>query len=206
MKSLPTVPPDHCMTTFAFHYCHLFLSHMGYLSWNKRWFEYLMENMNYKVHFLFCFLRNSLDLLNKSDQLIRELKHLDDTQTQWLVVTCQAPILLLLFVVTIACCYYCLLLLLFVVIIECSRQTYKVAVLYISCGQEDRQSILRNSKASRPFEEFVSGLGWEVRIDTHCHGMDTQGMTRSAFNNNIIYHIHLFNDNIIYLVSLVKVT
>ena len=48
-----------------------------------------------------------------------------------------------------------------------SRQTYKVAVLYVSCGQEDKQSILLNSQGSRPFEEFVSGLGWEVG-----YGMD----------------------------------
>ena len=36
MKDLPMIAPDYCATTFAFHYCHLFLSHMGYLSWKKR--------------------------------------------------------------------------------------------------------------------------------------------------------------------------
>ena len=45
-----------------------------------------------------------------------------------------------------------------------SRQTYKVAVLYVACGQEDKCSILQNSQGSRAFEEFVSGLGWEVSI------------------------------------------
>ncbi len=38
-----------------------------------------------------------------------------------------------------------------------------MAVLYVSFGQEDRYSILCNSEASKSFEEFVSGLGWEVR-------------------------------------------
>lgn len=48
------------------------------------------------------------------------------------------------------------------IVLPNSRQTYKVAVLYVSCGQEDRHSILCNSQASSAFEEFVSGLGWEV--------------------------------------------
>ena len=43
-----------------------------------------------------------------------------------------------------------------------SRQTYKVAVLYVSHGQEDKLSILSNTRGSRQFEEFVAGLGWEV--------------------------------------------
>ena len=29
-------------------------------------------------------------------------------------------------------------------------------------GQEDKNSILCNSGASRQFEDFVAGLGWEV--------------------------------------------
>ena len=40
--------------------------------------------------------------------------------------------------------------------------TYKVAVLYVAPGQEDKHSILRNSCGSKDFEEFVAGLGWEV--------------------------------------------
>ena len=30
-------------------------------------------------------------------------------------------------------------------------------------GQEDRQSILSNASGSAEYEEFVSGLAWEVR-------------------------------------------
>lgn len=43
-----------------------------------------------------------------------------------------------------------------------SRQTYKVAVMYVALGQEDRESILRNTSGNRDFEDFVAGLGWEV--------------------------------------------
>lgn len=44
----------------------------------------------------------------------------------------------------------------------CSRETYKIAVFYVAEGQEDRQSILTNKAGSRAYENFVSGLGWEV--------------------------------------------
>lgn len=47
-----------------------------------------------------------------------------------------------------------------------------MAVLYVACGQEDKTSILNNTKASRQFEEFVAGLGWEVSLYTvlrHCN-------------------------------------
>ena len=44
-----------------------------------------------------------------------------------------------------------------------SRQTYKLAVLYVALGQEDKRSILRNTSGSREFEDFVAGLGWEVK-------------------------------------------
>ena len=50
----------------------------------------------------------------------------------------------------------------FVVVCICSRQTYKVAVMYVAFGQEDRESILKNTTGSRDFEDFVAGLGWEV--------------------------------------------
>ena len=43
-----------------------------------------------------------------------------------------------------------------------SRQTYKLAVMYVAFGQEDRESILKNTSGSRDFEDFVAGLGWEV--------------------------------------------
>ena len=73
------------------------------------------------------------------------------------VVECSIAIYLL-FVYTCTCIH--------------SRQTYKVAVLYVAPGQEDKTSILLNSRGSKEYEEFVAGLGWEVRhthIHTHTH-------------------------------------
>ena len=45
-----------------------------------------------------------------------------------------------------------------------SRETHKIAVIYVAEGQEDKNSILSNSGASRAFEDFVAGLGWEVSL------------------------------------------
>ena len=44
----------------------------------------------------------------------------------------------------------------------CSRETHKVAVIYVAAGQEDKQSILNNTGGSKAYEDFVAGLGWEV--------------------------------------------
>ena len=57
-----------------------------------------------------------------------------------------------------------------------SRQTYKVAVMYVACGQEDRESILKNTSGSQDFEDFVAGLGWEVGIliFSVCHCVCTE--------------------------------
>jgi len=43
-----------------------------------------------------------------------------------------------------------------------SRETHKIAVFYVAEGQEDKHSILTNTAGSQAYEEFVSGLGWEV--------------------------------------------
>lgn len=44
-----------------------------------------------------------------------------------------------------------------------SRETHKIAVFYIGEGQEDKFSILSNTEGSQAYEDFVSGLGWEVK-------------------------------------------
>ena len=51
-----------------------------------------------------------------------------------------------------------------------SRATYKVAVLYVAPGQEDKASILNNSGGSHCYEDFVAGLGWEVRVEKCDYG------------------------------------
>ncbi|KAM7541229.1 hypothetical protein Aperf_G00000034673 [Anoplocephala perfoliata] len=48
-----------------------------------------------------------------------------------------------------------------------SRQSYKIAVVYIAPGQEDKQAILSNSRGSIEFERFISSLGWPVNLATH---------------------------------------
>lgn len=50
---------------------------------------------------------------------------------------------------------------------QASRETHKIAVIYVANGQEDKNSILSNSHGSRSFEDFVSGLGWEVNLSSH---------------------------------------
>uniref|UniRef100_A0A8W8IDE3 Rap-GAP domain-containing protein n=1 Tax=Magallana gigas TaxID=29159 RepID=A0A8W8IDE3_MAGGI len=47
------------------------------------------------------------------------------------------------------------------------RETHKIAVIYVAEGQEDKNSILSNCGASKAFEDFVAGLGWEVDLETH---------------------------------------
>lgn len=48
-----------------------------------------------------------------------------------------------------------------------SRETHKIAVIYVAKGQEDKNSLLLNTGGSLAFEQFVSGLGWEVDLETH---------------------------------------
>jgi hypothetical protein len=50
---------------------------------------------------------------------------------------------------------------------QSNRETHKIAVIYVAAGQEDKNSILTNSSGSRAFEDFVSGLGWDVNLASH---------------------------------------
>lgn len=47
------------------------------------------------------------------------------------------------------------------------RETHKIAVIYVGKGQEDKNSILMNSSGSKAYEEFVTGLGWEIDLESH---------------------------------------
>ncbi|KAH9496143.1 Ral GTPase-activating protein subunit alpha-1 [Bulinus truncatus] len=78
------------------------------------------------------------------------------------------------------------------------RETHKIAVIYIGQGQEDKNSILSNSSASRAFEDFVAGLGWEVDLETHQGFMGglqqnrTTGSTAPYWANStceVIFHV-----------------
>ena len=54
----------------------------------------------------------------------------------------------------------------------CSRETHKVAVVYVAKGQEDKPSILMNAHGSKKFEDFVAGLGWEVSPENYLMNID----------------------------------
>uniref|UniRef100_A0A671P7L6 Ral GTPase-activating protein subunit alpha-2-like n=1 Tax=Sinocyclocheilus anshuiensis TaxID=1608454 RepID=A0A671P7L6_9TELE len=78
------------------------------------------------------------------------------------------------------------------------RETHKIAVFYIGEGQEDKFSILSNTEGSQAYEDFVSGLGWEVNLATHCGfmgGLQRNGSTGSTApyyatsNVEVIFHV-----------------
>lgn len=63
------------------------------------------------------------------------------------------------------------------------RETHKMAVIYVANGQEDKNSILRNSCGSSTYEMFVSALGWEVELESHngfLGGLPRQGCGQTA--------------------------
>lgn len=78
------------------------------------------------------------------------------------------------------------------------RDTHKVAVIYVAEGQEDKHSILANCSGSRAYEDFVSGLGWEVDLELHLGFLGglqqnkTTGETAPYYSNStceVIYHV-----------------
>uniref|UniRef100_A0A8C4ZPT3 Ral GTPase activating protein catalytic subunit alpha 1 n=1 Tax=Gadus morhua TaxID=8049 RepID=A0A8C4ZPT3_GADMO len=78
------------------------------------------------------------------------------------------------------------------------RETHKIAVFYVAEGQEDKHSILTNTSGSQAYEEFVSGLGWEVDLTSHCGFMGglqrnhSTGMTTPYFatsTTEVVFHV-----------------
>ncbi|KAM9787205.1 ral GTPase-activating protein subunit alpha-1 isoform 6-T6 [Syngnathus typhle] len=78
------------------------------------------------------------------------------------------------------------------------RETHKIAVFYVAEGQEDKHSILTNTAGSQAYEDFVSGLGWEVDLSTHCGFMGglqrncSTGQTTPYYatsTTEVIYHV-----------------
>lgn len=77
------------------------------------------------------------------------------------------------------------------------RETHKMAVIYVASGQEDKNSILRNSCGSSVYEMFVSALGWEIELETHngfLGGLPRQGCGATAPYYatpflEVIYHV-----------------
>ncbi|XP_077431075.1 ral GTPase-activating protein subunit alpha-1 isoform X9 [Vanacampus margaritifer] len=78
------------------------------------------------------------------------------------------------------------------------RETHKIAVFYVAEGQEDKHSILTNTAGSQAYEDFVSGLGWEVDLTNHCGFMGGLQRNRSTgqttpyyatSTTEVIYHV-----------------
>ncbi|XP_039597795.1 LOW QUALITY PROTEIN: ral GTPase-activating protein subunit alpha-1 [Polypterus senegalus] len=78
------------------------------------------------------------------------------------------------------------------------RETHKIAVFYVAEGQEDKHSILTNMTGSQAYEDFVSGLGWEVNLTSHCGFMGglqrnkSTGLTTPYFATStveVIFHV-----------------
>ncbi|XP_036398950.1 ral GTPase-activating protein subunit alpha-1 isoform X3 [Megalops cyprinoides] len=78
------------------------------------------------------------------------------------------------------------------------RETHKIAVFYVAEGQEDKHSILSNTSGSQAYEDFVSGLGWEVNLTSHCGFMGglqknrSTGLTTPYFATStveVVFHV-----------------
>ncbi|XP_062863564.1 ral GTPase-activating protein subunit alpha-1 isoform X1 [Trichomycterus rosablanca] len=78
------------------------------------------------------------------------------------------------------------------------RETHKIAVFYVAEGQEDKHSILSNTAGSQAYEDFVSGLGWEVDLTSHCGFMGglqrnkSTGLTMPYFSTStveVMFHV-----------------
>uniref|UniRef100_A0A6Q2XY88 Rap-GAP domain-containing protein n=1 Tax=Esox lucius TaxID=8010 RepID=A0A6Q2XY88_ESOLU len=78
------------------------------------------------------------------------------------------------------------------------RETHKMAVFYVAEGQEDKHSILSNTSGSQAYEDFVSGLGWEVNLTSHCGFMGglqrnkSTGLTTPYFATStveVMFHV-----------------
>ncbi|XP_077094749.1 ral GTPase-activating protein subunit alpha-2 isoform X3 [Siphateles boraxobius] len=79
------------------------------------------------------------------------------------------------------------------------RETHKIAVFYIGEGQEDKCSILSNTEGSQAYEDFVSGLGWEVNLASHCGFMG--GLQRNGSTGNTAPYYATSNVEVIFHVS-----
>lgn len=80
-----------------------------------------------------------------------------------------------------------------------AREAIKIALLYVSPGQEDELAILRNTPdvCSPAYNEFLRALGWRVDLATH-HGyagglelgmtLDNQALYYCTSTTELIYH------------------
>jgi hypothetical protein len=48
-----------------------------------------------------------------------------------------------------------------------TRESIKLALVYVGEHQEEQEAILKNETASGQYREFSAGLAWNVRMATH---------------------------------------
>lgn len=116
----------------VFRQCRLLLSQLGFVGWGGR---------------------NDINLLKRSDRLLREFKNLD------------AQRYFVYFFYSNFDAFYSIILKIYFLFRP--RDTHKVAVIYVARGQEDRNAILSNRSGSPAYEAFLAALAWEVELETH---------------------------------------
>ena len=84
------------------------------------------------------------------------------------------------------------------------REAHKIAVIYVGEGQEDRHIILSNASGSAEYEEFISGLAWEVELETHSGflgGLKGAGNKASASGETAPYYATSFIEAIFHVAT-----
>ena len=84
------------------------------------------------------------------------------------------------------------------------REAHKIAVVYVGEGQEDRHGILSNASGSAEYEEFVSGLAWEVELETHAGflgGLKGAGNKAAASGETAPYYATSFIEAIFHVAT-----
>ncbi|EFP01014.1 hypothetical protein CRE_20789 [Caenorhabditis remanei] len=76
-----------------------------------------------------------------------------------------------------------------------SREVHKVAVIFVGDTQDDRASILSNTSASPQFDDFVSELGWEIKVGRGHEGysgglpVETRAPYYADAESECIFHV-----------------
>lgn len=81
------------------------------------------------------------------------------------------------------------------------RETHKVAVIFVASGQEDKSSILSNTAGSQAYEDFISGLAWEVELETHTGFMGGLQKGKSTSGTTAPYYASSFSETLFHVAT-----
>lgn len=81
------------------------------------------------------------------------------------------------------------------------RETHKVAVIFVGHGQEDKSSILSNTAGSQTYEDFISGLAWEVELETHTGFMGGLQKGKSTSGTTAPYYASSFSETLFHVAT-----